>query len=581
MKKLFAFVLAVLPLIANADYYDVQIDGIYYKLNNASKEATVAMGCQEVDEMNNPIIVSSYAGDVVIPESFTFNGISYTVTSIEGRASGILRIYSYGAFEYCKDLTSITIPKTIKAIGLRAFSGCTSLQSVYISDLTAWCNISFNLDDGDWNYSPNANPLFFAHDLYLKGSKISDLIIPEEVTTIKDGAFIGSSISSLVLHKNFSRIGYKAFDDCSNLNDVYCYSPRIETKESFVFHEGKTLHIRERYKNNYFSDNYMGYEYKEWGKFGKMEYIEGVDYILKYYVDGSLYRDAIMEVGEAIIPVPTPNKEGYTFSGWSDIPETMPNHNVTVTGSFSPNTYRLTYMVDGVEYKAVEVKCDETITAEPEPTKKGMTFSGWSEIPEKMPAKDVTVTGTFSWSKMINNIIIYQVSDTINNYAAVIGNQDASGGVTIASDIEYDYNYKVTSIAVRAFYGCKDITSILIPATITNIGERAFAKIDKLTDVTITAEDVPTTDRTAFENSYIDYVTLHVPAGSVEKYKATGPWKNFKEIVPIEGGQTKIVSIHSVDKQKASYNLNGIKISETNKISKGIVIRGGKKYYIR
>lgn len=139
----------------------------------------------------------------------------------------------------------------------------------------------------------------------------------------------------------------------------------------------------------------------------------------------------------------------------------------------------------------------------------------------------------------------------------------------------------MTSIAVRAFYGCKDVTSIEIPATITNIGERAFAKIDKLTDVTITAEDVPTTDRTAFENSYIDYVTLHVPAGSVEKYKAAGPWKNFKEIIPIEGGQTKIVSIHSVDKQKASYNLNGIKISETNKITKGIVIRGGKKYYIR
>jgi hypothetical protein len=250
-----------------------------------------------------------------------------------------------------------------------------------------------------------------------------------------------------------------------------------------------------------------------------------------------------MEVGETIVPEPAPTKEGYTFSGWSEIPETMPGHDLTITGSFSPNTYKLIYMVDGITYKEIDVKYDEDIILESYPVKKGMTFSGWSSIPEKMPAKDVTVTGSFSWSKITNNKIIYQVTDTINNCAAVIGNEEASGRVTIASDLEFDYNYKVTSIADRAFFGCKDITSIVIPATITNIGERAFAKIDKLTDVTITAEDVPTTDRTAFENSYIDYVTLHVPAGSVERYKATGPWKDFKEIVAIEG--TEPISVET------------------------------------
>ena len=624
-------------MFANDNYYDVALDGIYYRLNKDSKEATVVMGCTEYDEADGwrygPIKVESYKGDVVIPESIIYGGISYIVSSIEGQKRGLDVISSFGAFEGCSELTSITIPKSIKSIGHQAFAGCTSLksvyisdlyawcninfdlydrygnyfpnanplffahalylngnkvtelvipddivnikdgsfigcdissvtfhkniteigykafddcnslQSVYISDLTAWCNVDFDLYDRDGNYSPNANPLFFAHALYLNGNKVTELVIPDDIVNIKDGSFIGCDISSVTFHKNITEIGYKAFDDCNNLNDVYCYSPRIETKESFVSHEDKTLHFRKRYKNNYIGDEYVGYEYEEWKKFGKTEYIEGVDSHLYYYVDGVLYKDAIMEVGEAIIPEPTPSKEGYSFSGWSDIPETMPDHDVTVTGSFSPNTYKLTYNVDGVEYKVVEVKFDEAITAEPAPTKKGMTFSGWSEIPEKMPAKDVMVTGTFSWSKVTNGKIIYQVTDTINNYAVVFGCKDAIGGVIIASDVEFDYNYKVTSIADRAFFGCKDVTSIDIPATITNIGERAFAKIDELTDVTITAEDVPTTDRTAFENSYIDYVTLHVPAGSVERYKATGPWKDFKEIVAIEG--TEPISVET------------------------------------
>ncbi len=569
------FVFAFQAMHANGNYYDVQMDGIFYRLNKKTKEATVVMGCTWSGPFQfNTGRVPSYKGDIVIPDSFVYDGSTFNVTSIEGQSRSLEFVYSYGAFEGCSELTSITIPQSIKSIGRQAFDGCTSLKSVFISDLTAWCNIRFDLYDVYEHYFSNTNPLFFAHDLYLNGNIISNLTIPEEITTIKDGTFIGSSISSVVFHKNVSGIGYKAFDSCNNLTDIYSYSPRIETNESFTSPESKTLHIRKCYNNNYIGG--------EWSLFGKTEYIEGVDFHLYYYVDGVLYKDAIIEVGEAIIPEPTPSKEGYTFSGWSDIPETMPAYDVTITGTFSPNTYKLTYNVDGEEYKVAEVKYDETIMAEPEPTKKGMTFSGWSEIPDKMPAKDVTVTGTFSWSKKISDKIIYQVTDTINNCAAVIGSQDASGDVAIASDIEFDYNYKVTFIADGSFNGCKGITTINIPATITNIGERAFAKIDKLTDVTILAEEVPTTDRTAFENSYIDYVTLHVPAGSVEKYKAIGPWKNFKEIVPIEGGDpTTVLPIHSVESQKSCYNLNGIRITKASKTAKGIIIRDGKKYYIR
>ena len=122
-------------------------------------------------------------------------------------------------------------------------------------------------------------------------------------------------------------------------------------------------------------------------------------FTLLYKVDGETYKSFEVEYGASITPEPAPTKEGYTFSGWSEIPSTMPAKDVTVTGTFTINKYKLIYMVDGVEYKTCEIEYGATITPEAAPTKEGYTFSGWSEIPSIMPAKDVTVTGTFTVNK--------------------------------------------------------------------------------------------------------------------------------------------------------------------------------------
>ena len=119
-------------------------------------------------------------------------------------------------------------------------------------------------------------------------------------------------------------------------------------------------------------------------------------YTLEYIVDGEVYKTITLEFGATITPEAEPTKEGYTFSGWSEIPETMPAHDVTVNGSFSINTYSLKYVVDGAEYKTITIEYGATITPEAEPTKEGYTFSGWSEIPKTMPAHDVTVSGSFT-----------------------------------------------------------------------------------------------------------------------------------------------------------------------------------------
>ena len=124
-------------------------------------------------------------------------------------------------------------------------------------------------------------------------------------------------------------------------------------------------------------------------------------------------------------------------------------------------------------------------------------------------------------------------SVTIPNSVTSIGNSVFQGcngltSVTIGNS--------VTSIGSKAFDGCTKVKTLTIGKSVSNIGEHAFAGFDNLTDVTCYAVEVPKTDRTAFEYSYIEHVSLHVPKYSVGSYKESGPWKFFKEVLAIVDG---------------------------------------------
>ena len=174
-------------------------------------------------------------------------------------------------------------------------------------------------------------------------------------------------------------------------------------------------------------------------------------YTLSYVVDGEEYKTASVTYGTAITPEAEPTKEGYTFSGWSEIPNTMPAEDVTVTGSFTINQYLLTYILEGEEYKSYEIDFNTALTPEPAPTKKGMTFSGWGDVPETMPAHDVTLTGSYTWSKEIVDDVVYQVADTLSNYASVVGYEGTGEEVTILSDVLIGEDvYAVNNIAENA-----------------------------------------------------------------------------------------------------------------------------------
>ena len=141
-------------------------------------------------------------------------------------------------------------------------------------------------------------------------------------------------------------------------------------------------------------------------------------YTLTYIVDGEEYYHISVSYGSQLTPIDNPQKTGYTFSGWDEVPATMPAHDVTVRGTFTINQYTITFKVDGEVYKAFTLDYGATITAPAAPTKEGYTFSGWQNVASTVPAQNVT----------------YEASFTINKYTLKF---IADGNVVSETSVEY------------------------------------------------------------------------------------------------------------------------------------------------
>ena len=156
-------------------------------------------------------------------------------------------------------------------------------------------------------------------------------------------------------------------------------APNVQEKEGYSFSGWGEVPAKMPAKDLTFTGNYIINKYN-----------------LVYMIDGVEFNKTSVEFGSTITALEVPTKKGYTFSGWNEVPSTMPAKDVTIEGSFSINTYTITYMVDGEVYATEQITYGSTITLKDDPVKEGYIFSGWSEAPETMPAEDVVIEGTFT-----------------------------------------------------------------------------------------------------------------------------------------------------------------------------------------
>lgn len=175
------------------------IDGIYYQIDG--DQATVTYR----DKNYN-----SYSGDVVIPESFENDGMTYHVVAIGDNA-----------FKGSTGLTSVTIPETVTSIGNNAFMSCAGLTSVSIPNSVA--QIGSNAFKGCMGLSSINLPvkLTALNEHAFDSCGITSIIIPEAITAIPTGCFANCyMLETVTLPAELTAIGKEAFYRCNSLKSI-------------------------------------------------------------------------------------------------------------------------------------------------------------------------------------------------------------------------------------------------------------------------------------------------------------------------------------------------------------------------
>ena len=532
MKKQLLLIVMLLSAAASAFAEEVEINGLRYDVNTVTKEATVIW--YEDDD-------NKYKGNIVIPETVLYRGVTCSVTSIGDHAfqacfdltsvtipNSVTSIGDY-AFYYCNSLTSVTIPNSVTSIGDDAFSqcsgltsvtignsvtsigssafrGCTGLtsvtipnsvtsigsgafrdciglQKVIVKDIAAWCGISFS--------DNHSNPLSCAKHLYSdENTEITELIIPNSVTSIGDYAFyFCTGLTSVTIGNSVTSIGNYAFGDC-----FYLISVTIPNSVTSI-------------GNGAFQD-----------------------------CDG-------------LTSVTIPNS--VTSIGYGAFVFCTGLTSVTIGNSVTSIGSRAFWDCDGLQkviVKDIAAWCGisfSDIYSNPLLYAKHLYSDENTEITELIIPNSVTSIGDYAFCQCFD-----LTSVTIGN--------------------------SVTSIGSNAFRGCTGLTSVTIGNSVTSIGNLAFGFCTGLTSVTCYAENVPSTKSDAFDSSNVRNATLYVPTASIDAYKTTEPWSRFKVIEGIETGikdiKTKATSSSPI------YDLHGRQVEKT---TKGLYIVNGNKVMMK
>ena len=389
-----------------------------------------------------------------------FGNSSVKVVIIGNKVTSI----NSSAFEFCDSLISVTIPNSVTSIEGAAFYGCTSLTSITIpNSVTSIGSLSFAFCSSLPSITIPNSVTSIGSRAFKGCSRLTKITIPNGVTSIGESAFADCSrLTKITIPNKVSLISKETFKSCNSLSGIYLmnYTPPIVENNNFTnaHYINTTIYVPKGTLTKYQTAN-------TWENFWNIQEVE--IYKITYLVDGEFYATDSVAYGDEIIlqPEPKSTKEGYNFSGWNDAPATMPANDITISGTFDMY-YTLTYLVNDEVFAIDTLTYGSEIILRDEPTKEGYTFSGWSEAPETMPANDITISGSFSINTYAITYLIddrlFAIDSLTYGSEIVLRDEPEKEGYVFSGWSEAPEIMPAHSIIIRGYFDATAIQNVTI-----------------------------------------------------------------------------------------------------------------------